>query len=57
MTTKPTARGWRRLLLADLEMLILAVRREAAHRHLTAAKWRLVDRMRERVTALRKEQF
>jgi hypothetical protein len=38
-------------------MLILAVRREAAHRHLTAAEWRLVDRIRERVTALRKEQF
>jgi hypothetical protein len=57
MTTKPTARGWRRLPPADLEMLILAVRREAAHRHLTAAEWRLVDRMRERVTALRKEQL
>jgi hypothetical protein len=51
-----TARGWRRLPLADLEMLALAARREAARRHLTAAEWRLVDRMRKRVTALQREQ-
>ena len=57
MTTKPTTRGWRRLPPADLETLILQIRREAAHRHVTAAEWQTVDHMRERVIALRKEQF
>jgi hypothetical protein len=44
MTYEPQAlaRGWRRLPPADLETLILKVRREAAHRHLTAAEWRTV---------------
>jgi hypothetical protein len=54
--SKPiTTRGWRRLPLPDLETLILKVRREAAHRHLSPVEWRRVDCMREREAALRKE--
>jgi hypothetical protein len=55
VTTQATMRGWRRLPPADLETLIVRFRREAVRRHLSDAEWRLVDRMRKRAAALRKD--
>jgi hypothetical protein len=48
-------RGWRRLPPADLENLILAVRRSAVRHHLSSAGWRQVDRMRRRLRQLLQE--
>jgi Protein of unknown function (DUF3102) len=45
-------RDWRQLPAAELENLILAVRRSAVHTPLTEKQWRLVDRMRKRVAEL-----
>jgi hypothetical protein len=33
-------RGWRRLQLPDLEMLVVRAQREAIHRHLSVAEWK-----------------
>jgi hypothetical protein len=49
------SRGWRKLPPADLEDLILGIRRSAERRHLDAREWRELDRMRSRCAALRKE--
>jgi hypothetical protein len=39
----------------ELEVLILRLRRDAVHRHLSIAEWRRVDRLRKRRAQLLKE--
>jgi hypothetical protein len=48
-------RGWRRLSLTELEVVITKIRREAVHRHLSVGEWRRLDRMRKRHAVLLKE--
>jgi hypothetical protein len=44
-----------RLSLAELHARILEIRRMAARQHVSQAEWKVVDRMRKRADALRKE--
>jgi hypothetical protein len=44
-----------RLSLPELEARILAIRRAAAHHHISQAQWKQVDRWRHRAASLRKE--
>jgi hypothetical protein len=46
--------GWRRLPPAELENLILTIRRSAADQHLAFDDWQQVDRMRKRLAKLRR---
>jgi hypothetical protein len=48
-------RGWRRMPPAELEDLVLAIRRHAATQHLTASQWAVVDQMRSRLVRLQRE--
>jgi hypothetical protein len=41
------SRGWKNLPPAELENLILKIRREAVTRHLDEREWRMIDRMRK----------
>jgi len=47
-------RGWRRMSAAELEDLVLAIRRQAEHQHLSSSVWDTVDRMRTRAAGLRR---
>jgi hypothetical protein len=47
---------WRKLSIPQLETAILEIRGEAARRHLNAAEWAAVDRMRRRATKLTREE-
>lgn len=49
--------GWRKLPPAELEALINKIRRSAVERHLSAAEWRQLDRMRKRYLALQKQEI
>jgi hypothetical protein len=51
-----SSRGWRRLPPADLETLVLQVRRSSVNRHLSVGEWRELDRMRARLASLHKER-
>jgi hypothetical protein len=46
---------WRKLPLSQLESHILQVQRSAVRQHLSVAEWAMLDRMRKRAEALRKE--
>jgi hypothetical protein len=49
------SRGWRRMPPAELEDLILAIRRRAEHQHLSPSEWLMVDHMRARMAKLWRE--
>jgi len=48
------ARGWRRMPSAELEDIVLVIRRQAEHQHLSPSTWDLVDRMRAQAAELRR---
>jgi hypothetical protein len=50
------ARGWRKLSIPDLDALILSIRRSAVSHHLSIKQWRELDRMRQRLAKLLKDQ-
>ena len=49
------SRSWRRMSVVELEGLVLALRRQAVHQHLTSSQWAFVDRLRSRVARLKRE--
>jgi hypothetical protein len=54
LSTGVNARGWRRMPSVELEDLVLAIRRQAEHQHLSPSTWDMVDRMRARAAELRR---
>jgi hypothetical protein len=48
--------GWKKLSASELEAKIAEIRRSSWHHHLTPSEWRQLDRMRDRLEMLQKQE-
>ena len=56
LTLREALTAWRRFDSAALDARILHIQRLAVRQHITPAQWEIVDRMRERLVALRADE-
>jgi hypothetical protein len=56
LSERVNCRGWRQLEPADLEDLILTIRRSAVDHRLGFGEWQQLDRMRKRLAKLRQRE-